>query len=257
MVKISFILGFVACAVARNSVLTEAVDTGSASNDTSATIGDGSALNNTSVAATVAPTTALNDSSASVDTDVATVAPASTTATPASTTAAPDVVSASTDSSASDAADVGALNSTSSSTEAPTTTPTSTAAVVNSTNVSTEVNSTAAPAATVKTGPSPISGQVTLVPGYGDCGGYGFNYTVYMPEDPAVSEYTMLTCETGYRCQQAEGSDAYRCKEWPSREPVSFYGQCGGGNYDGQTFCAPGAVCKYISASFSQCLPTY
>ncbi|EGZ08463.1 hypothetical protein PHYSODRAFT_402007, partial [Phytophthora sojae] len=97
--------------------------------------------------------------------------------------------------------------------------------------------------------------QVTLVPGYSDCGGVGFNYTVYMPEDPVTSDLTRLTCEPGYRCQGVDGSDVFTCDVWPSREPVPFYGQCGGGNYDGQTFCAPGAVCKYISPSFSQCLP--
>ncbi|KAL4145691.1 hypothetical protein PRNP1_011567 [Phytophthora ramorum] len=78
-----------------------------------------------------------------------------------------------------------------------------------------------------------------------------------MPEETSTSEFTRLTCEAGYRCQDVESSDFFQCKEWPSRDPVAFYGQCGGGNYDGQTFCAPGAVCKYISASFSQCLPTY
>jgi hypothetical protein len=120
-----------------------------------------------------------------------------------------------------------------------------------------QTNATATPAPTVKAGPTPVAGQVVLVPGYADCGGVGFNYTVYMPEDPATSESARLTCEAGYRCQDIEDKDVYRCKEWPSRDPVDFYGQCGGGNYDGQTFCAPGAVCQYISPSFSQCLPTY
>ncbi|CEG38385.1 cellulose binding domain-containing protein [Plasmopara halstedii] len=106
-------------------------------------------------------------------------------------------------------------------------------------------------------GPSPITGQVKLVPGHSDCGGLNFNYTIYMPTSLSTVGYTMLSCEQGYRCQEVEDSHVYRCSEWPSRTPVSFYGQCGGGDYDGQTFCAPGAVCKYISASFSQCLPTY
>lgn len=131
----------------------------------------------------------------------------------------------------------------------PTPTPKATEAIV--------TNSTAAPTPTVKAGPQPIAGQVTLVPGYNDCGGVGFNYTVYMPEDPATGGLTRLACEAGYRCQDIDGSDIFTCAVWPSREPVPFYGQCGGGNYDGQRFCAPGAVCKYISPSFSQCLPTY
>lgn len=109
----------------------------------------------------------------------------------------------------------------------------------------------------VKDAPSLISGQVKLVHAYDDCGGFNFNYTVYMPTSSSTTLYTMLTCEQGYRCQEVEDSSTFRCNEWPSRSPVSFYGQCGGGDYDGQTFCAPGAVCKYISASFSQCLPTY
>ncbi|OWZ03300.1 Cellulose binding protein [Phytophthora megakarya] len=126
---------------------------------------------------------------------------------------------------------------------------------VNGTATSTSAPSTEAP--TTKPGPKPISGQSVLVPAYAECGGFGFDYSAYIPDNSFTNVFTMLTCEQGYRCQELNGQDAYICKEWPSHDPVDFYGQCGGGNYDGQTFCAPGAVCKYISSSFSQCLPTY
>ncbi|RLN92201.1 hypothetical protein BBJ28_00024715 [Nothophytophthora sp. Chile5] len=108
------------------------------------------------------------------------------------------------------------------------------------------------------TAPTPIVGQQILVAGNEKCGGRDFNYTMYMPEDPATSSYTTLTCEAGYRCLRAEvWADGYECQEWPSPEPVPFYGQCGGSAYDGQTMCTPGCVCNYVSESFSQCLPTY
>ncbi|ETL98480.1 hypothetical protein F442_04788 [Phytophthora nicotianae P10297] len=322
MVKISFVLVIAACAIMGNSILTEAANAGSSSNNTSGSIdvvvGDESKSNDASgsVATTVTPvydnsastdidtttsptaTTATpavddgsartdssssdfadvsDDSSSSVDTD--TISPSVTTATPSvdagssqsdsstissvddsasvdvdttsptATTATPAVIgdgSALPDSSASSAADVGddsTVGDTSITTDAPTLKPT--------------MANSGTPAPTAKGRPVPISGQVKLVPGYEDCGGFGFDYMPYMPKSVDTNAYTMLTCEKGYRCQEVQGSNTYRCKEWPSNDPVPFYGQCGGGNYDGQTFCAPGAVCKYISASFSQCLPTY
>ncbi|KAF1772764.1 Cellulose-binding domain, fungal [Phytophthora cactorum] len=272
MVKISLVLVVAACAIMGNSALTEAVDVGSASNDTSASIdvvvGDESGSNdaNGSVASPLSP---VYDNSASVDADTSTTSPTATTATPAvddgsahsdsstipwvddtstsiaasptATTATPAVVD---DGSVlTDSGDDSTLDDTSVATDAPTSMPT--------------VASPDTPAPTAKAGPIPISGQAKLVPGYEDCGGFGFDYKAYMPKDVDTSMYKMLTCEKGYRCQEVQGSSTYRCNEWPSGDPVPFYGQCGGGNYDGQTFCAPGAVCKYISVSFSQCLPTY
>ncbi|KAL3664238.1 hypothetical protein V7S43_010570 [Phytophthora oleae] len=247
MVKISFILALATCAFAG----TQAVDTGSASGDTGA-----------SVATVVSAGSSLRSTSASVDVDVdvpTTVKPteAPTEKPTESPTREPTVPTKEpTEAPTEPPTEKPTEAPTEEPTEAPTDVPTTAPIVASPTSVTATVASTAA-APTAKPGPTPISGQVTLVPGYRACGGSGFDYTVYMPEETDTSEYTMLTCDAGYRCQQDDSRNVFSCLEWPSRNPVSFYGQCGGTDYDGQAFCTPGAVCKYISASFSQCLPTY